>query len=209
MKEELVQLKEAALELGSCVKAITGARDSFNKSAELNGVLDEYFDEECVDYYDAAKKYALDNADLITAYETLMEEHPKYGDKRRRATVVDQVLTSRGVDYEENFSSVNEAYDEYVVIRTCGYNEVRTLELKLEEASKKINANGSVVVTESKDAVVKAATTVATGVANFARPYGEVAKGQLHDAGVHAKGVVNKSVKSLIKTLQNIEEKTK
>lgn len=209
MKEEFLQLREAAVELGANVKAMAEAREVFNTNAQLNGVLEDYFDDACRDHYDAAKNYAMFNEDLIQAYEDLMVAHPKYGDKRRRATVVDQVLTSRGVDYEENFSDVNDAYDEYVAIRSCGYNEVRTLELKVEEASTKISTNGNAVVKEGKDAVVKAATSVANGVASVARPYGEVAKGQLQEAGGKAKGLFNKGVKSLIKTLQNIDERTK
>lgn len=209
MKEELLQLKDAAVELGTTVKGMTEARESFNINAQANGVLEDYFDEASVDYYDAARNYAMLNSDLIKCYEDLMVAHPKYGDKRRRATVVDAVLTSRGVDYEESFAEVNEAYDEYVAIRNCGYNEVRAYEVKAEELSTKINANTDAVVKESKDAVVKAANSVATGVANVARPYGEVAKGQLQQAGTHAKGLFNKGVKTLIKSLEKLEEKTK
>ena len=209
MKEEFLQLREAAVELGNGVKAMAEAREIFNTNAQLNGVLEEYFDESCRDYYDAAKNYVMFNEDLIQVYEELMVAHPKYGDKRRKATVVDQVLISRGVDYEENFNDVDAAYDQYVAIRNCGYNEVRTIELQVEEASKKFNANGNAVVKEGKDAVVKAATSVASGVANVARPYGEVAKGQLQEAGGKAKGLFNKGVKTLIKTLQDVEERTK
>jgi len=191
------------------VKGMTEARKVFNTNAQISGVLEDYFDEASVDYYDAAKNFAMLNGDLIQAYEDLMVAHPKYGDKRRRATVVDQVLASRGVDYEENFSEVNEAYDEYVAIRSCGYNNVRTFEVKATLISAKINENSSAVVKEGKDAVVKAATTVANGVASVARPYGEVAKGQLKEAGAHAKGLFNKGVKTLIKSLQNLDERTK
>lgn len=210
MKEELVQLKEATVELGATIKAMNEARENFNINVELNGeVLEDYFDDASVDYYDAAKNYAMLNEDLIKFYEDLMVAHPKYGDKRRRATVVDAVLVARGVDYEESFAEVNEAYDEYVAIRSCGYNEVRAYEVKAEELSNKIGVNTNAVVKEGRDAVVKAGKTVATSVANVARPYGEVAKGQLQEVGTQAKGLFNKGVKTLIKSLEKIEEKTK
>lgn len=210
MKEELVQLKEATVELGATIKAMNEARENFNINVELNGeVLEDYFDDASADYYDAAKNYAMLNGDLIKFYEDLMVAHPKYGDKRRRATVVDAVLVARGVDYEESFAEVNEAYDEYVAIRSCGYNEVRAYEVKAEELSNKIGVNTNAVVKEGRDAVVKAGKTVATSVANVARPYGEVAKGQLQEAGTQAKGLFNKGVKTLIKSLEKLEEKTK
>ena len=107
-----------------------------------------------------------------------------------------------------NYTKIDNRYleDKNISLKAKG---LLTLMLSLPD-SWKFNINGlCLLCKESKDAVVKAGKTVATSVANVARPYGEVAKGQLQEAGTQAKGLFNKGVKTLIKSLERLEEKTK
>ena len=86
--------------------------------------------------------------------------------------------------------------------------KIAELETKVAEIEAKGIATCDAIVTQGKDAVVSAGKKVATTVGNIARPYGEVAKGQLSEAGVRVKGFANNGTKKLIKLLEKVEDKT-
>ncbi len=207
MKKEFVELKDNAKLLADVLEQYTEAKDEFNLNLDITSVdgLANYYDEECQNAYDVAKNFFMINSDVLEAATVIKKEHPRYGEPRFKATLATSIIESREVSFEEAAELVNI----YVALDKAGYNNVLVLEAQVADIANKVNANGEEILRQSKEACVKAGKSVATAVGNFARPYGEVAKGQLTEASVKAKGLVNKGTKSLIKALGKLEERTK
>lgn len=206
MKKELSELKENVKEYSVAYEEYSAARAEFNASFEVAVVegLAEYYDENCNDSYDIAKNFFMLNGDVLEAATNIKSEHPRYGLPRFKSTLVTAVIDSRDTTFEEAHALVNA----YLLLDEAGFAKVSELESKVAEIEAKGIATCDVIVTQGKEAVVNAGKKVATTVGNIARPYGEVAKGQLSEAGVKAKELANNGTKKLIKLLEKVEEKT-
>ena len=206
MKKELNELKESVKEYSAAYEEYSVAREEFNANLEVAVVegLTEYYDENCTDSYDIAKNFFMLNGDVLEAATNIKSEHPRYGLPRFKCTLVTAVVDSRDITFEEANALVNA----YLLLDEAGYAKVSELETKVAEIEAKGIATCDAIVTQGKDAVVSAGKKVATTVGNIARPYGEVAKGQLSEAGVRVKGFANNGTKKLIKLLEKVEEKT-
>ena len=206
MKKEFKELRENVKEYCDVYEEYTNARNEFDANLTVEDVegLAEYFDENCADAYDIAKNFYMLNADLVEAAATIKSEHPRYGLPRFKSTLLTAVIDSRDSSFEEAHVAVNA----YLLLDEAGYSKVLELETRANEIETKGIANCDAIVTQGKDAVVNAGKKVATTVGNIARPYGEVAKGQLTEAGVKAKELANNGTKKLIKLLEKVEEKT-
>lgn len=207
MKKELVELKENTAAYINAVNEFVAERDNFSANLDVNALagLANYYDEECENAYDVAKNFFMINGDVADLAAEIKSEHPKYGQPRFKGTLVTAVIAERDSSYEE----AQEVVETYLALEEAGYSVVRRAEENISVMAEKVNSSTGEVVTQGKEAVTKVASTVATKVGKIAKPYGEVAKGQLKEASVAAKGLVNKGTKRLIKTLEKIEEKTK
>lgn len=206
MKKEFNELRENVKEYSVVYEEFLNARSEFNTNLDVTEVegLVNYYDENCTDAYDIAKNFFMLNGDVLEAAATIKSEHPRYGLPRFKSTLVTAVIDSRDTTFEEAHEVVNA----YLLLDNAGYTKVSELEVKAKEIEAKGIANCDAIVTQSKEAVVNAGKKVATTVGNIARPYGEVAKGQLSEAGTKAKELANSGTKKLIKLLEKVEEKT-
>lgn len=206
MKKEFNELKENVKEYSAVVEEFNNARFDFNSNLDVTEVegLADYYDENCADAYDIAKNFFMINGDVLEAAATIKSEHPRYGLPRFKSTLVTAIIDSRDTTFEEAHEVVNA----YLLLDNAGYSNVAELEVKVREVEAKGIANCDAIVTQGTTAVVNAGKKVVTTVGNIARPYGEVAKGQLTEAGVKAKELANNGTKKLIKLLEKVEEKT-
>jgi len=140
--------------------------------------------------------------------DILNAEHPRYGEKRVRNTLIENVIVHNGWDYEEGYEDSSIIVDTYLTLVKLGFLDVYALDIKAQEAKLKLDESTEVMLKETADKVVGAGKKVASGVVSVAKPYGEVAKGQLNDAKVVAKKLVNNGAKRLVKVLKRVEEKT-
>lgn len=206
MKKEFNELKESAKEYSVTLEELNAARAEFNAKLDITEVevLANYYDDECTDAYDIAKNFFMINTDVAELAAGIKSEHPRYGLPRFKSELVTAVIDNRDVTFEEAHEVVNA----YLVLDNAGYANVLEKEVKVNEANAKGLASAEAVVNQGKEAVVNAGKKVATTVGNIAKPYGEVAKGQLETAGAKAKEVANKGTKKLIKLLEKFDEKT-
>lgn len=207
MKKELFELKETTREYMAAAEEFVAARKDFNASLDVTSVegLANYYEETCTDAYDIARNFFMVNGDVAELATGIKTAHPRYGLPRFKSELVTAVIDARDVTFEEAHEVVNA----YLLLEDAGYANVNALEENVTALGLKVNANSDAVVNQGKAAVTKAGKAVVTSVGNFARPYGQVAKGQLESAGVKAKGLVNKGTKQLIKVLGKLEDKTK
>lgn len=207
MKKEFTELKGNVKLLANALEEYNNAKDEFNLNLDLVNVdgLTNYYDEACQNGYDIAKNFFILNGDVLEAATAIKKEHPRYGEPRFKATLVAAIVENREASFEE----ATELANIYIALDNAGYRNVVALEEQVNELGNKVNVNSEEVLRQGKEACVKAGKGVVTAVGNFARPYGEVAKGQLTEASGKAKTLVNKGTKSLIKALGKLEEKTK
>lgn len=208
MKQELKELRELT---GKFVEA----RDNFEKKKELFDlgavfvpVNPVYFGleegTEVESAYDLANMFYDKFGFVADCAAALKAEHPRYGEKRFKNTLIENVIANQEWDYEADYDQANYLVDTHLAYEALGYFEVKGLEGEMVAVAEKINDNTSAVASQTVSAVKDAGKAVA----NVFRPYGEVAKGQLEVAGAKAKGVVNKGAKQLIKVLENLADKT-
>ena len=218
MKEEIKKIKAMNVELGEKSREYAEARKSFNESVnnaiangEVNGVT-LYVGKECEDFYDMAVLFYSINEDIVSEAEKLRNEHPRYGEKRFRDTLVTNVIESCGIDYEEVYDDIYEDVTTYMLYEKCGYADVRKVELETVELAKAIGKEVDELLQKTGDKISDAGTKVFNAVKGVINPYVEVAKGQYTTAKGSVKKYVkqktNKGVKKAISALEKVEKKT-
>jgi len=222
MKKELEEMTEISKEYVEIGVELVQKREFFNTAVEASQDtedFEEFMDEACASTYDIANNFFMMNADVVEVANKIKSEHPRYGEKRFKTTLVDSVIDARGLDYELSYDVVNNLVNCYLLFTKCGYADVREKELKVKELEKSFYEKADVVTNESKDAVAKVGKALIGAVSSIVKPYADVAKGQIDDAGNFVKGKVesagnlakeqiNKGVKVLVKKLEDIENKT-
>lgn len=202
MKEELISLKDSAIKIMEAREGFKKQKMFFNmKVEEQKNILgtEEVFNINN-DSYEAAKILNEELSWLHLIVSELKEQHPKYGNKRIKQLVL-QGIVSIPEEYEE---LIDRIVDDYMLYESCGFFKVNQLENEIIELEENAKTSTKVILGESKEAVRKAGNSVK----NVVKPYGEIAKSQLQDAKVAAKGAVNKGSKQLIKLFQKIEKNT-
>ncbi|MBE6150293.1 MAG: hypothetical protein E7162_00540 [Firmicutes bacterium] len=208
MKQELKDLKELTSKFIEVRDDFEKKKEAFDLCALFANSVDAPFLEleevEVETPYDLANIF-YEKFGFVVSYATaLKEEHPRYGEKRFKNTLIETVISSQGWDYEEDYDKANYVVETHLAYDALGYAEVNALENELVEVAEKINTTTGAVAEQTVNAVKGAGRAVA----NVFRPYGEVAKGQLEVAGRKAKGAVNKGAKQLIKALESLADKT-
>ena len=208
MKQELKELKELTSKFVKARDEFEAKKEVFELTAMFVPVnyaylgLDE--DTEIESVYGLANMF-YDKYGFVSEYATLLKtEHPRYGEKRFKNTLIENIINNQEWDYEEDYDQASYIVDTHLAFDAFGYSEVKACENEMISVAEKINDNTNAVATQTVDAVKGAGKAVV----NVLRPYGEVAKGQLGVAGQKAKGAVNKGAKHLIKVLEDVANKT-
>lgn len=206
MKEELKTLKDSAEKIVTERENFKKQRLFFNMKVEEKVKqlgIDEIFAANN-DSYDAAITLNFAFPEIYTMASIIREEHPKYGNKRIKQIMIDK-LKSQKVELSDNtVEAFCKVIDNYFLYESCGFFELKAKEDKIVSLEENTKQSTKAILDESKNTIVK----VGNSALNIVKPYGEVAKSQLKDAGVAAKSLVNKGSKQLIKLLQKVDDKT-
>ena len=205
MKEELSTLKNSVQQIAKGCENFKKQRNFFNMKVEeklLETGLEEVITAE--DSYESAKvlNENLSSIHMLVTY--IKKEHPKYGNRRIKELVIKEIHEASFIP-EELEGKIELAVDNYFIYESCGFFKLLNQEKELEELGTEAKIATDAILDESKAAAIKAGKAAL----NIVKPYGEVAKSQLSDAGDRAKKAVNKGSRQLIKFFENIEEKTK
>lgn len=150
--------------------------------------LENTLEAEGHDHYENAK-YIIEI--LQEAFQEIAFQHPDYS----REEIQKMLLEDDELKLFEQ---------DYALYKSCGYFEVKEKEKDFETAKEKI----IIKMKESKKQVSKSLSKMGNTAIKIVKPYGEVAKGQLAEASIIAKKTINKGSKKLMKTLQNVADKT-
>lgn len=208
MKQELKEIKELT-------NKFIEARDNFEKKKEVFEITAMLVPVNCAylglteetefeGVYELASMF-YDKFAFVKEYATALKtEHPRYGEKRFKNTLIESIINNQEWDYEEDYEQASYLVDTHLAFEAFGYNDVKAAENEMISVAEKINENTNLVATQTVDAVKGAGRAVAS----VFRPYGEVAKGQLEVAGEKTKVAINKGAKQLIKVLEKVASKT-
>ena len=208
MKEELKTLNESVESVMLAKQLFSKHKMFFNMKVEeqkekLN-IQEVYYTNN--DSYSAAIVLTYYYPEITGIVSAIREEHPKYGTKKIKELVVKELYARRNGSLHED--DANNIYplivDNYFLYDDCGFFKLQDYELAIKDLEKETKEASSAVLNESKKAVKKAGNTIV----DIVKPYGEVAKSQLDDAGNVAKKAINKGSKKLVKFFENIEKKT-
>lgn len=207
MKEELNTLKNSVQQIVKGCERFKKQREFFNMKVEEK-LLETGTKEVIIaeDSYDAAKTVCVDCNGLHKKITKIREEHPKYGNRRIKDLVIAEITSDHAENlYKSQTNFLEEIIDNYFLYESCGFFKLLKLENELETLGNEVTNATDAILDESKQAAKKVGSTFV----NVVKPYGEVAKSQLNDAGVAAKKAVNKGSQKLKKFFEGIEEKTK
>jgi hypothetical protein len=206
MKEELNTLKNSVQQIAKGCESFKKQRNFFNMKAEekFNETSTEEFFKEGCDSYDSAKILNECFSEIHSIVSQIKEEHPKYGNRRIKELVIKELsLQNEMLAYFE--SNLDVIIENYFIYESCGFFKLLNQEKGLEELGNEAKDATDAILDESKAAAIKAGKAAI----NVVKPYGEVAKSQLNDAGDAAKKVINKGSQKLKRFFENLEEKTK
>lgn len=218
MKEELKRIKAINSEFSEKAREYNESRKGFNENIQNALVSGEASDvvffvsEECKDFYEIAVNFYTIYEDLTKSAEELKAEHPRYGEKRFRDTLVTNVIETKGLDYEEAHDEIYKEVTTYMLFEKNGYVNVRNLELEVIELAKTVNSEVDKIVQKTGNAINEAGIKVFNAVKGVVSPYAEVAKGQYTTAKgavkKKVKEMTNKGTKKAIGALEKIEKRT-
>ena len=205
MKEELSTLKNSVQQIAKGCENFKKQRNFFNMKVEeklLETGLEEVITAE--DSYESAKvlNENLSSIHMLVTY--IKKEHPKYGNRRIKELVIKEIHEASFIP-EELEGKIELAVDNYFIYESCGFFKLLNQEKELEELGTEAKIATDAILDESKAAAIKAGKAAL----NIVKPYGEVAKSQLSDAGEATKKIVNKGSQKLKIFFESIEEKTK
>lgn len=198
MKEELIKLRELTDSFSQAKKEYEEKKAEFDEATKSIIVLfpESY---ENASYEVACKVY--ENYGCVREYaQKIRREHPRYGEKRFRETLIEMFGTTKGY---ENFSNgVESIVDAHLAFEKLGFNEVKALEEKQDEAARLLAANVNDVKTDKIDTAVASFNTAV----DTAKAYGKVAKKQIGIFGNFAKKTISNGAKQLIKILDKSDD---
>ena len=209
MKQELFTLKDSTIKIAKANESFKKQKMFFNMKVEeqkQQSNIEEFYNKEefgvFEDSFEAA--YMLNEffpqiQDIATK---MRNEHPKYGVKRIKE------LTLTALTYDEpalEECEIIQIIDNYFLYEECGFFKLKEQQQELTQLEKEAKETTDAIINQTKQATKK----VGTSISGIIKPYGEIAKGQLSDAKVEAKKLVNKGSKTLKKILEKVENKTK
>ena len=202
MKEELKALKGSTEQIVKARKNLLKQKSFFNMKVEEK--KEETGIEEIVDFGDSyeSAKFICIECPIYDKVTEIREEHPKYGNRRIKNLIINEILNDEELNadrYAPSKEVLEIIIDNYFLYE--GYKQ----ETEIAELEKEARIVTDAIIGESKEAAKK----VGDSFVNIVKPYGEVAKSQLSDAGEAAKKAVNKGSQKLKVFFEKIEEKTK
>lgn len=193
MKEELTKLRELTDNYSQAKKEYEEKRAEFDEATKSIIVL---FPEssEIASYEVACRLYQ--NYGCVKEYaQKIRREHPRYGEKRFRETLIEMFGTTK--EYENFANGVVSIVDAHIAFEKLGFNDVKELEAKQDEAARLLAINVNDVKTDKIDTAVASFNTAV----DTAKTYGKVAKKQIGVIGNFAKKAISSGAKQLIKIL--------
>lgn len=205
MKEELKALKDSAEQIVKACQSLQRKKAFFNmkveEKKEETGIIELI---EMDSSYESAKVLNENFSSVHALVTQIRKEHPKYGNRRIKELVLKQIHESSFIP-EDLEDKIELAIDNYFLYESCGFFKLLEQEKEIEELGNEAMEATDVILDESKAAAIKAGKAVISVV----KPYGEVAKSQLNDAGEATKKAINKGSQKLKKFFENVEEKTR
>jgi len=185
MKEDLVELKELAVEYSNAKKSFEEKKAFFDQELEKKVVIfptkGELSTYEFASYEVACKFY--EKYPFIQEYDKKLNiNHPRYGEKRFKETLIKMIENTEGC--EDFDMAVSSMVNTHLDFKNHGFYDVRLSEAKMNTIASKLAEKVIDVKEEKIDTTVK---KVADAVENI-KPYGE-----------QVKSVGGKVIKRLIK----------
>lgn len=205
MKEELNTLKNSVQQIAKGCESFKKQRNFFNMKVEEK--LLETETKEVIlaeDSYEAAKILNENFSSIHMLVTHIKKEHPKYGNRRIKDLVMKEIHEASFIP-EDLKDKIELAVDNYFIYESCGFFKLLKQERELEALGNEALDATETIFDESKAAAVKAGKAAI----DIVKPYGEVAKSQLNDAGEATKKAINKGSQKLKKFFESLEEKTR
>lgn len=193
MKEELIELKELTIAYSEAKKNFEERKEIFNEDVKGTMVILEN-SIKAADY-DSACEFFVEYYQLKIYAEHLKKEHPRYGEKRVRETLINMVKTTE--EYQNRTLCADQIVDAYLTFEKAGFNTVHAFDAETRKIALNLVNKFNTVKTEKVDVVIEEFS----GVIEAAKPYGEIAKKQINNFGGLAKNALSKGAKKLIKIL--------
>ena len=193
MKEELIELRELATAYSEVKKNLEEKKEIFNEAVKGTMVVLES-SVKTADY-NSACEFLVEYYQLKIFAEHLKKEHPRYGEKRVRETLIDMVRTTE--EYQNRISYAEQIVDAYLTFEKADFNTVQDLDAQSKEIVINLVNKADTVKSEKVDTILNEIN----GVIETAKPYGEIAKKQMRTFGGYAKKALSIGAKQLIKIL--------
>lgn len=199
MKEELIELRDLTSAYSESKKKFEERKMLFNEDTKETMVVLKTT-VKAADYDTACEFF--DEYSLLNDFATkLKQEHPRYGEKRVRETLLEMVRTSK--KYQDRTLCAEQIVGAYITFDKCGFNEVKALEEESQKIGLQLAETVDTVKTETIDSTVESVNRTIETV----KPYVEQAKKHLEVFGGIAKNAVSEGAKRLIKILEDSNDK--
>lgn len=186
MKEELLKLRDLTTAYSESKKEFEERKEAFNESVKNTMVI--LGSEVKAADYDTVTEFYTEYTELVTFAAELKKEHPRYGEKRVKDTLVDMVTKT----YQDRALYAAQIVNIFLSYENAGYSEVRALEV----ASKTNAVNLVESVDTVKNEAIDTTVTSVNKALEQAKPYTD-----------KAKKAINTGAKILIKLLKETEDK--
>ena len=205
MKEELQKIRDIGKELPEMIDSFNIAVAAFETEVSVNSklatMLEDYFESDCDCYYEAAMGFYEMNYPLYAAAAKLKEEHPRYQDKSIKKNLMEMLNDG------EDLAELGAKIELYIALKNIGFAELVEQQEKIIELEDEMGILKSDVKEETKQKVIDTGRKVVDSVYNVARPYGEIARGQLAAAGDKAKEAAHNGSKKLARLFDSLADR--
>lgn len=186
MKEELLKLRELTTAYSESKKQFDERKEAFDESVKDTVVILGSGVKPA--NYNTITEFYSEYSDLKQFADDLKKEHPRYGEKRVKDTLVDMVTKT----YQDRALYAAQIVNSFLSYEQAGYSEVRAIELESQTNAVKLVENIDTVKNEAIDTTI----TSVNRALEQAKPYTD-----------KAKKAINIGAKVLIKILEDVDRK--
>lgn len=199
MKEELIELRDVTSAYSIAKKKFEERKRTFNEDTKETMVILK--STVVAADYDTACEFYDEYTVLREFAEKLKQEHPRYGEKRVRETLLELVRTAEC--YQDRTLCAEQIVGAYLTFEKCGFNEVKELETEANKLGIKLANSVDTVKTGTIDNTVETVNRTIETV----KPYAEQAKKHLNVLGGMVRSAASEGAKRLIKILDESNDK--
>ena len=199
MKEELIELRDVTRAYSEVKKKFEERKRTFNEDTKETMVILK--STVVAADYDSACEFYDEYTVLREFAEKLKQEHPRYGEKRVRETLLELVRTAEC--YQDRTLCAEQIVGAYLTFEKCGFNEVKELETDSNKLGIKLANSVDTVKTGTIDNTVETVNRTIETV----KPYAEQAKKHLNVLGGMVRCAASEGAKRLIKILDESNDK--